>query len=68
MKTKKLLVGTLVGGLVMWLLGLLIWRGLLADFFAANAGAATDLVRDTPIYWAGILGTLALAALVTLAI
>ena len=68
MDTKKFLLGTVVGGIVLWLLGMLIWQVLFTDFFAANAGAAADLVREERIYWAGILGTLAISALVTSAI
>jgi uncharacterized membrane protein len=68
MDTKKFLTGTLVGFVTLWLLGQLIWGWAFADFFAANAGGATDLVREAPIYWPAILGFLAIAALVTLAI
>ena len=57
-----------VGAVTLWVVGWLIWFWAFADFFAANAGAATNLVRETPFLWAGLLGTLAIAALVTLAI
>ena len=68
MDAKKWLTGTVVGGIVLWLLGMLIWQVLFSDFFTANAGGATDLVREAPIYWAGIVGTLAISALVTTAL
>jgi uncharacterized membrane protein len=68
MDAKKWLAGTVVGGVVLWLLGMLIWQVLLSGFFTANAGGAIDLVREAPIYWAGILGTFAIAALVTTAL
>jgi hypothetical protein len=68
MDAKKWLTGTVVGGIVLWLLGMLIWQVLFSDFFTANAGGATDLVREGPIYWAGIVGTFAISALVTTAL
>lgn len=68
MDTKKFLIGTVVGGFTLYLLGNLIWVQVLADFFVANAGGATNLVRETPLLWASVLGTVAIAALVTLAI
>lgn len=68
MDTKKFLIGSVVGGIVMWLVGMLIWRVLLADFFTPDVEATTGLIREAPIYWAGILGTLGLSALVTTAI
>lgn len=67
MDVKKLAVGTVGGGVVMWALGYLIFGTLMADFYASNAGSAQGVVRDTPILWAGVLGTLALAKLVTFA-
>ncbi len=68
MDTKRLMIGTLVGGITMYLVGYLIWDLALADFFAANAGSATGVDRDAQLVWAVVLGTLSLAALVTLAV
>ena len=68
MDTKKLLVGTIGGGVLMYALGYLTWEVIFADFFAANAGSATGVGRESPLIWAVVLGTLSLAALVTLAI
>ncbi len=39
-----------------------------ADFFAANAGSATGVVKDPQVIWALVLGPLSYAALLTLAI
>ena len=68
MTGKRLLLGTLVGGITLFLLGLLFWGYLFADFFAANAGSATGVGRDAVLYWASILGILSLSCLVTLAL
>ena len=68
MDTKRFMIGTLVGGITLWLFGYLIYGLAFADFFAANAGSATGVERDAQLYWAVALGNLSLAALVTLAI
>ncbi len=68
MDTKRFVIGTLVGGITMQLVGYLIWVVALADFFAANAGSATGVERETDLVWAIALGTFSLAALVTLAV
>ncbi len=68
MDIKRLIIGTIVGGIVLYILGYLIWELAFADFFAANAGSATDVFRDNPVIWAVALGTLSYAALLTLAI
>ncbi len=68
MDTKRFLIGTLVGGITMYLLGYLIWTLAFADFFAANTGSATGVAREAGLVWAVALGTLSLAALVTLAV
>ena len=68
MDTKRLIIGTIVGGIVLYILGYVIWELVFADFFAANAGSATGVYRDNPVIWAVALGTLSYAALLTLAI
>ena len=68
MDTKRFVIGTLAGGITMYLVAYLIWVLTLADFFAANAGSATGVARETDLVWAVVLGTLSLAALVTLAV
>ena len=68
MDMKRLLTGTIVGGILMYGLGWLIWGTLFADFFAANAGSATGVAREPAILWAQVVGNLALAALFTMAI
>lgn len=68
MDTKRLAIGTLVGGITLHAVGYLIWVVLLAEFFAANAGSATGVWRESPLHWAVAIGNLSLALLYTLAI
>lgn len=68
MNAKRFVIGTLVGAIIMYAVGQLIWRLAFAGFFAANVGSATGVARDAVLVWAVALGTLSLAALVTLAI
>ena len=68
MDMKRLMTGTIVGGILLFALGYVFYEMLLADFFAANAGSATGVWRETPIYWAVLVGELMMAALVTMAI
>jgi hypothetical protein len=68
MDTKRILIGTLVGGVAMYVFGYLIFEWAFGEFYARNVGSATGVVRDVPLQWAMALGSLSLAALVTLAI
>ena len=62
MTTQKLLLGTIVGWVVLFFLGYLIFGILLADFFRANAGTATG-VEKMPFDLVAIgIGQLAAAA------
>ena len=65
MDMKRILTGTIVGGVAMLAAGYVIWDVLMTDWFAANAGSAENLWREAPVWWAVILGTCVLAALVT---
>lgn len=66
MDTKRLLTGTVVGGVVAYAVGFLIWGVLLASFYEGQASAG--LMREAPVLWADVVGTLTFAMLVTLAI
>ena len=66
MDTKRLVIGTLIGGITLHLLGQLIWDVAFAGFFAANAGSATGVFRDSNLIWAVAVGNLSQAALLTL--
>jgi len=61
MDTKKLLLGTLVGGVAFFLLGGLFYGLLLMDFFMNNAGSATGVYKEEPEFVTLILGNLATA-------
>ena len=65
---KRLITGTVAGGITLFVLGYLIYGLALADFFAGNAGGATGVARDTVIMWAIAVGEFSIAALVTLAL
>ena len=67
MDTKRLLTGTVVGGVVAFAMGFLLWGLLLASFFEGQMASA-GLLREAPILWAAVVGTLSIAMLVTLAI
>ena len=64
MDAKRFLAGTVVGGLVLYALGYLIFTMAFASFYAANAGAATGVDRPAELTWAVVLGSLGYAALI----
>ena len=68
MDTKRFVVGTLVGGGVLFVAGYLIFDMAFASFYAANEGSATGVVRTPQLVWAVVLGSLSYGALITLAI
>ena len=65
---KRLITGTVAGGITLFVLGYLIYGLALADFFASNSGSATGVARDPVIFWAIAVGEFSMAALVTLAL
>ena len=66
MTTQKLLVGTIVGWVVLFFLGYLIFGILMADFYRANTGTATG-VEKMPLNLVAIgIGQLASAGALTL--
>ena len=65
MNIKKLLLGSIAGGIATFLSGWLIYGILLADFFTKNVGSATGVTKNPPDFlWLG-LGNIFLSALVT---
>jgi len=68
MDTRRLVMGTVVGGVTVFVVGYLIFDLAFADFYAANAGSATGVARDAQLVWAVALGSLSYAALITLLI
>jgi len=65
MNMQKLAIGSVVGGVVLFVLGYVIFDVLVADFYAANAGAAAVGFRMPQIYWSVALASLGYGALVT---
>ena len=68
MDIKRLIIGSLVGAITLYILGQLIFCMAFAEFYAANRGSATGVARDTNLIWAIVLGSLSYAVLLTLAI
>ena len=68
MDIKRLIIGTVVGAVTLYILAYLIFELAFAEFYAANMGSATGLVRDNPLMWATAIGSISYAALLTLAI
>jgi uncharacterized membrane protein len=67
MNTKKFFVGTFTGGIAFFLLGFLIYGMALAGFYsqhAMNVSGAMKSMNDL-VWWAMILGNLAIGALLT---
>ena len=60
MNTKKFLIGGIVGGVVFFLLGYLIYGVLLQNFMQEHPGTATGVQRDMKEFqwWALVLGNL----------
>lgn len=48
METTKLLLGTVVGAITLFLLGWVVYGMMLMDFMAANAGTATGVNKPEP--------------------
>jgi hypothetical protein len=65
METKRAVAGTVVGGIVLYVVGYLIFTKAFASFYAANAGSATGVDRGGELLWAMLVGNFAYAALVT---
>ena len=68
MDTKRIVIGTLVGGIALYATGYLIFELAFGNFYSANVGSATGVHRDAQLQWALALGSFSYAALVTLGI
>ena len=67
MNAKQWVIGTIVGAVVLFASGWVLFEMLLGDYYAANAGSATGVDKDAPIIWSVAVGALAYAALITYA-
>jgi hypothetical protein len=66
MDTKRIVIGTTVGGIAYFVVGYLIFQLGAADFYAANRPPGFN--RESPIMWAVVLGSFGLGLLLTLGI
>lgn len=66
MDIKRLSIGSITGLVVLYVLGVVFWEMLFADFFEANSGTDLDVTRENEIVWATVIGTLFYAVLITL--
>ena len=57
MDAKRFVVGTLIGGVVVYAVGYVIFTTIFAAFYAANAGSATGVVRGGQLFWAMALAS-----------
>ena len=62
----KILKGTIFGGVVMLILGWVIFAVLLGNFMEANSNTCASRPMEEIIWWAIILSNLILALLLTL--
>jgi hypothetical protein len=63
MNSQKFIVGGIVGGIVYFILGWLIFGMLLKDFMASNASSGTMRADADIVWWALIVGNLCLGFL-----
>ena len=68
MKDNKILIAGLIGTVVAFILGFVLYGMLLNDFFQSNGGGATGVPReqDEIVWWAMIIGHLAFGMLMAL--
>jgi hypothetical protein len=64
MDARRFLIGTVVGAVVLFFAGYLIFNTILGGFYAANAGSATGLARTPMLLWSIAIGCVGLAALI----
>lgn len=62
----KIIKGTLIGTIVFFLLGFLVYGILLADFMAANYNRCNNRPDTEMVWWAIVVSNLAMAFLLTL--
>ena len=68
MVNKNCILATLAAFVTMFVLGYVFYEPLLGDFFAANAGSATGVIKETPVFWQIIVGQLCGATLLVYAL
>ena len=66
MDAKRFVTGTVVGGVVLFATGWVIFNMLFAEFYAANGVPGVD--RPMPIVWPALVASLLYGALITYAL
>jgi len=67
MNTKKFFLSGIVGGIVYFFVGYLVYGKLMSDFFMKNAGTASGVNRnmDQYVWWSLVLGNLCMGFLLS---
>jgi hypothetical protein len=68
MAIQRCILGTVVGGVVLFFVGFLIYGILFVDFFEANSGTAVGVMKDSPNFMALAGGQLLWGGALTLAL
>jgi hypothetical protein len=63
---KRIVLGTIVGAIVLYVVGYLIFNMAAADFYAANQTGPAGAFRDALLQWADISMNVPFALLITL--
>ena len=64
MNAKQWVIGTVIGAIVVFASGWVLFEMLLGDYYAANAGSATGMDKDPPVMWALVVGAVTYALLI----
>ncbi len=64
MDAKRFLIGTVVGTVVLFIVGYLLFSTILGGFYEANRGSAMGVARTPMLLWSIAIGCVALAALI----
>lgn len=65
MDMQKFSLATLIGAVVLFLVGALFYAVIFADFFQGQAGAGASMMRAEPVLWSIFIGNIGFAALLT---
>ena len=68
MVNKNCVLAILASFVTMFVLGYVAYEPLLGGFFADNAGTATGVIKETPVFWQIIVGQLCGATLLVCAL
>ena len=68
MDAKRIAIGTVVGGITMFVVGYLVFDMAMVGFYETNGAGFFGYGREAKLWWAVALGIASLATLVTLCI